>query len=261
MSSMHTKESLMRDMARLGINPKTTLLVHSAYKSIGGVEGRAEAVLDALESYMQEGLLVLPTHTWAAVDAEQPVFSVKDSPSCIGILPELFRKRPGVFRSGHPTHSVAARGKDAKVFVQGDEFKTTPCARDSAWGRLLDRNATVLFIGVGLSRNTFIHGVEEWLAIPGRLTDTYEQLVSVLADGRQVQVPSRRHIGHISENYPKATRYLLEQGVLRTGTFGSAQVMLHETQPLYEALKGLLKADPQLFSQPDDSWKTTGLPR
>ncbi|PKL12715.1 MAG: AAC(3) family N-acetyltransferase, partial [Spirochaetae bacterium HGW-Spirochaetae-8] len=231
---MHTTTTLMQDMARLGINPKTTLLVHSAYKSIGEVEGRADSVLDAWESYMQEGLLVLPTHTWATVDAEQPVFSVKDSPSCIGILPELFRKRPGVFRSGHPTHSVAARGLDAESFVRGDECKTTPCARDSAWGRLLDRNATVLFVGVGLSRDTFIHGVEEWLEIPGRLTETYEQLVSILADGRQVQVPSRRHIGHISEQYPKVTRYLLDHGVLRTGTFGSAQAILHETQPLYE---------------------------
>ncbi len=258
---MHTTTTLMQDMARLGIDPKTTLLVHSAYKSIGEVEGRADSVLDAWESYMQEGLLVLPTHTWATVDAEQPVFSVKDSPSCIGILPELFRKRSGVFRSGHPTHSVAARGLDAESFVRGDECKTTPCARDSAWGRLLDRNATVLFVGVGLSRNTFIHGVEEWLEIPGRLTETYEQLVSILADGRQVQVPSRRHIGHISEQYPKVTRYLLDHGVLRTGTFGSAQAILHETQPLYEALKELLRADPLLFSQPDDSWKATGLPR
>ena len=258
---MHTTATLIQDLTRLGIEPKTTLLVHSAYRSIGEVEGRAEAVLVALETYMQEGLLVLPTHTWASVDAEQPVFSVKDSPSCIGILPELFRKRPGVYRSGHPTHSVAARGKDAESFVQGDEYKTTPCARDSAWGRLLDRNATILFIGVGLSRNTFIHGVEEWLDIPSRLTDTYEQLVSILADGSQVAVPSRRHIGHISEHYPKVTQYLLDRGVLRTGIFGSAQTVLHESRPLYEALKELLQIDPQLFSQPDDSWKATGLPR
>jgi aminoglycoside 3-N-acetyltransferase len=261
MSNMHTTETLIQDLARLGIDPKKTLLVHSAYRSIGQVEGRADAVLDALEIYMQEGLLVLPTHTWATVDAGQPQFSVKDSPSCIGILPELFRKRPGVFRSGHPTHSVAARGKDAKAFVQGDEFKTTPCARDSAWGRLLDCNATVLFIGVGLSRNTFIHGVEEWLDIPGRLTDTYEQLVSILADGSQVKVPSRRHIGHISEHYPKVTQYLLDLGVLRTGTFGTAQAIAHETQPLYEALKVLLEADPHLFTLPDDSRGATGLPR
>ena len=41
---MHTKESLMRDLKRLGINPRGTLLVHSSYKSIGDVEGRADTV-------------------------------------------------------------------------------------------------------------------------------------------------------------------------------------------------------------------------
>ena len=38
-------------------------------------------------------------------------FSNKDTPSCVGLITETFRKIDGVFRTNHPTHSVAIRGK------------------------------------------------------------------------------------------------------------------------------------------------------
>src|SRR6185437_9816625 len=102
-------------------------------------------------------LLVLPTHTWSYIKADNPRFYVDQSPSCIGILPELFRNRPGVVRSWHPTHSVAALGQDAVEFTKDDHLFDTPCARGSAWWKLLDRRATILLVGVDLKRNTFIH--------------------------------------------------------------------------------------------------------
>ena len=110
---MYTKDDLMRGLKEMNIDPRGTLLVHSSMKAIGPVEGGADAVLDALSEYMKDGLLVLPTHTWATVKDERNVFDVLREPSCVGILPELFRKRPGVVRSLHPTHSVAALGREA----------------------------------------------------------------------------------------------------------------------------------------------------
>ena len=87
---MHTWESLMKQLEELGIDGKGTLLVHSSMKSMGPVEGGADTVLDALTAYMKEGLLVLPTHTWSYINADNPRFYVDQSPSCVGILPELF---------------------------------------------------------------------------------------------------------------------------------------------------------------------------
>ena len=111
---MYTKSDLMTGLAALNIDPRGTLLVHSSMKAIGPVEGGADTVLDALSEYMKDGLLVLPTHTWRSVAGEHNVFDVLHEPCCVGILPELFRQRPGVIRSLHPTHSVAALGRDAQ---------------------------------------------------------------------------------------------------------------------------------------------------
>lgn len=159
----YTRQDLLNALKELNINPKGTLLVHSSMKSIGEVEGGADTVLDAFSEYMKEGLLVLPTHTWGTIDMNTLRFDVNETKCCVGILPELFRKRPGVIRSWHPSHSVAALGKDAAEFVADNELCDTPCARTSPWGKLLDRDAQIMLLGVDLTRNTFIHGVEEWL--------------------------------------------------------------------------------------------------
>jgi aminoglycoside 3-N-acetyltransferase len=245
---MYTKETLLVDLKRMDIDPKGTLLVHASYKSIGGVENGPDTVIEALKEYMSEGLLVFPSHTWATIDVNNAVYSVKDTPVCIGAIPELARKKEGGFRSAHPTHSVVAFGKEAKVFVQGDEKFDTPCARNSAWGKLVDREATILLLGVDLNRDTYIHGIEEWLNVPNRLTEEKELLFSILADGTKVAVPSKRHIGHPSENFPKLKDYLFEKGILKTGKIGDAKVLYHSAKALYEALVPMLETNPALFS-------------
>lgn len=246
---MHTQQSLLNQLHELGIDGRGTLLVHSSMKSMGEVEGGADTVLDALTDYMKDGLLVLPTHTWSTINASNPMFHVESSPCCVGILPELFRKRPGVVRSWHPTHSVAAIGQDAVEFTKDDHLYDTPCARGSAWGKLLERKATILLVGVDLKRNTFIHGVEEWVDIPGRLTDGHEQLYTVLPDGTEISVPSRRHCGlSWSEHFWKVDEVLQRKGAMRLGKLGDAVVRVCDAPMVEEIITEMLRANPDLFS-------------
>ncbi|MGC5774878.1 AAC(3) family N-acetyltransferase [Paenibacillus pabuli] len=246
---MHTQESLLAQLRQLGIDDQGTLLVHSSMKSMGEVEGGADTVLDALTEYMKDGLLVLPTHTWSTINADNPMFHVESSPCCVGILPELFRKRPEVVRSWHPTHSVAALGRDAEAFTKDDHLFDTPCARGSAWGKLLDRKATILLVGVDLKRNTFIHGIEEWVDIPGRLTDGHEMLRTVLPDGIEISVPSRRHCGlSWSEHFWKVDDVLERKGAMRKGMLGDAVVRVCDAAMLTEVITDMLQANPDLFS-------------
>lgn len=162
---MNTIISLQQDLAALGVKPQDTLLMHSSMKAIGPVEGGAEAVLDALTGYLKGGTLVLPTLSWKIIDDKPPVFDARKTPSIVGLLTEIFRKRPGIVRSLHPTHSVAAIGSKADFIVSEDHLNTTPCGERSAWHKLMELNGKILMAGCGLNRCTFIHGVEEWLDI------------------------------------------------------------------------------------------------
>ena len=145
---MYTAEDLKIDLQNLQIFPNDTLLIHSSMKSIGEVAGGADTVLDMLMDYFKEtGLLAFPTLSYRDVNAEQPRFDVKNTPACTGILPELFRKRCGVIRSLHPTHSLAAFGRDAAEFTAMHETFDTPGAVGSPWWKLLQRKGKILFIG------------------------------------------------------------------------------------------------------------------
>ena len=125
---MYTKNSLLQDIEKMGINPQGTLLIHSSMKSIGLVEESADTVLDAWSEYMRDGLLIFPTHTWKQIGKETMTFDSRSLPSCLSfsgtapgcsalsIRPTLWRllaawrkimsaeRRPGL----HPAHERAA---------------------------------------------------------------------------------------------------------------------------------------------------------
>ncbi len=247
--TIHTYASLTRDLEHSGIRRQDTLLVHSSMKAIGQVEGRADTVLDVLSDYLRaEGLLVFPTLTWSNVNAEQPVFSVRDTPAVVGILPELFRQRPGVRRSRHPTHSVAALGREAEAFVEGHERFDSPAALGSPWDRLRQRHAKIMFIGASIAHNTFLHGVEEWGQAAHILGDTQQQLIVVDESGQRIPVPSRRHLGGHSRYYACLEPHFEAIGALSRTRFGDADTTILDAEPCAAFVLDLLKRFPATFT-------------
>lgn len=252
---MHASASLLQDIHEMNINPHGTLLIHSSLKAIGPVDGGADTVLDAWSQYMRDGLLVFPTHTWRQIGRETMVFDSRTLPSCVGILPELFRHRPGVLRSLHPTHSVAALGKGAKEYIHGEETRTTPCPREGCWGKLLDLDADILFLGCTLRSNTFLHGVEEWEDIPDRLDAKTQHLTIIGPDGEEYQTDMHRHnclaCDDVSENYIKMEPVFAQRGAIRYGRFGDAKCVIGNARRMRDVTVEMLKREPQLFITSD----------
>ena len=246
---MYSKNDLKSNLSEMGLTGNETVIIHSSLKSIGEVENRADGILDALQEFFANGLLVFPSMTYSLVNAKQPVYSVRDTPCCVSALPEIFRKRPGVLRSLHPTHAVAAIGKDAAEFVSGHEKFDSPAHPESPWGKLYKRSAFIMFIGTGtIHCNTFLHGVEEWLPVPGMLTDHHEPLVVYDYDGRRIEVPSRRHVGSHSRWYDLMAPLFRQAGALRDGKFGDAGVFLLEARKAGDLVYELLKKEPLFFT-------------
>lgn len=223
---MYTKRDLIQNLRGLGVRPDDTLLVHSSMRAVGEVEGGADTVLDAFSEYLADGLLVLPTHTWSRINASHPLYDPETEPACVGLLPNLFRQRPGVIRSLHPTHSLAALGRDAAAFTEGEEQRETACPRNGCYGRLYDRGAKILFLGCQLTCNTFLHGVEEWCGVPERITDTYEQLYIRLPWGVTMERPMPAALPSrgvdISGQYGKMEPAFLAKGLAHKGMVGDA---------------------------------------
>lgn len=254
---MITKQKLIQDLKDLGIQKTDTLLVHSSMKAVGEVEGGADTVLDALMEVVSDGLLVLPTHSWATMKEDHMIFDPKEEPSCVGILTNLFLKRENVYRSLHPTHSVAAYGKDAKEFVQADLiWLDTPCPREGCWGELYDRQAKILLLGCGLNRNTYMHGVEEWNHIPERLCEQTEPMKVKMPDGSIKDRPMRRHYKpdgvSISEYYIKMEHIFLTCGIAKKGKVGMADCLICDAKKEADLVTRCLKENPNVFGNMEE---------
>lgn len=248
---MYTKQDLLEAIEAIGVKRDDTLLVHSSMKALGEVENGAETVLDAFIEYMEPGLLIFPTHTWDRINDKNPVFDPATERSCVGILPNLFMKRPGVIRSWHPTHSVAALGKDAEAYTAGEEQWDTPCSRQGCWGKLYDRKARILFLGCSLRSNTLLHGVEEWNRIPVRLTDEPQKLAIRTPDGRLLERPLHRHyhpLCDVSEHYGKMEAPFLHAGIARKGRIGDAVSILCDAVGMVDLTTAFLRNNPDLFA-------------
>ncbi len=246
---MYTKEDLINCLSDMRIDPKGTVLVHSSMKAIGEVEGGADTVLDAFSEYMRDGLLIFPTHTWDTVNRKHPVMDAAAEPACVGILPNLFMKRPGVLRSLHPTHSVAALGKDAEEYVKGEQNVQTPCGRRGCWGKLVDRDAQIIFLGCPTTCNTLLHGTEEWEDIPGRLETEPVYFTVIDTDGTRYPVTQYRHnSSHPSRFYGKMEPVFVQRGVMHYGTFGDAHCAIGSAAGMNRVTAEYLSRDPELFS-------------
>lgn len=244
-----SKHDLKKDLLNLGIKKDDILLVHSSMKSIGNVEGGADTVIDVFMEYITDGLLIFPTHTWKQINENYNIFDPKKEPSCVGILSNIFLKRKNVFRSLHPTHSIAAYGKNSEDFVKGEEVFDTPLNRNGCWGKIYDLKSKILFIGCNLNTNTIIHGVEEWCGIPNRLSDKYQNL-KIKIDDKLIERPIRRHHndhGDVSENYGKIEKPLLKLGIAKIGKFGDAKTYIIDSYKMINLVIEFLKKDPDLF--------------
>lgn len=245
----YTKKDLMRQLEEAGLQHTDTVLIHSSMKAIGDVEGRADTVLDAWMEYFAQGLLLLPTHTWAQMGESYPVFDPEREEACVGLLPNLFRKRKGVLRSLHPTHSVAAWGKDAAAYIAGEENCNTPCTPGGCYDRLRQAGGRILLVGVGHERNTFIHSVEEVLNVPNRLTDQPVLMWVVMPDGSKKPVYMRRHYNavqpYISEEFGKLSQAFYDTGAAKRVKFGDADCILCDAAGVFEVTRHVLAPNPE----------------
>lgn len=260
---MYTKNDLLSQIEKMGIESGDTLLIHSSMKSIGDVENGADTVLDAFMDYLYNGLVVLPTHTWASMSDSHNIYDPKTEPACVGILPNLFMKRKGVLRSLHPTHSVAVCGKDKEAFIEGEENLKTPCSPGGCYDRLRERNAKILLLGVGHERNTYIHCIEELLNVPERFTNEPTRFEIVMPDGQLKTTYMYRHDNpinpHISEVYPKLEQAFYDRNAAKKVIFGDANCILCDANALFEVTRDVLQHHLncliELDSIPKEWWK------
>lgn len=240
-----TRRSLVRDLRKIGVREGGVLLVHSSLSKLGYVRGGAPAVIQALRDVLgPKGTLLMPAHTWEWMNKGCRVFDARTLPGCIGVLPEVFRRQPGVLRSLHPTHSVAAAGPAARRLIEGHEAADTPCGNGTPYARLLDEDGQILLLGVTLDSNTAFHTLEAQCGFPCLLRPGVEEFRIISLDGGQQSRAFRQHLEGIARRYAELENPLVNAGVARRGSAGPANMLLLSGKAFAAWVAQLLESDP-----------------
>ena len=225
-TSAISPDTLRRALDAATVGRTDILLVHSAVSGCGYFSGGMDDVMSALRGVTHT--LCLPTHTYCyptAVGQPGPVFDYRTTPSKNGILTETFRKQSGVLRSINATHSLGAAGPFAATLIADHELLDAPCGQGSPWGRLVERNGSVLLFGVSFRAYTPYHTAEDAAASlfayePG----TIDRLRYVGTDGQVHERRSRRQ-SWTPRRFQQAGDLLESAGLVRRVALGRGHLL------------------------------------
>ena len=246
---MYDKDYFYNELKNMGLTGDETIMIHSSFSSIKNISGGARTILDSLKLFFKDGLLLFPTHTWASIKNDNDIFYKEDANSCVGYLTNEAIKDKDFIRSNHPTHSVVAYGKNASNYIKDDDYAKTPVSPNGSFGKL-KYNGYILFIGAPLSKNTFIHSIEEEFNVCDRFTDHiykfYTKDSNIL-----IEFNMPRHYStlnpHISDNYEKLLEPMLKRNIAKRVKLLDSTSYLINAKLLYEYVCEILKKDIHAF--------------
>lgn len=245
---MLTFDKMVGEFRAFGIEAGDTLLVHSSYKSFGGVDGGPQTVIDALIHVLgDDGTLIMPTFNFDFCRGEH--WDVRETPSQMGIITELVRKDPRSQRVFHPIYSFAIIGKQAD-FLTKDRYKSS-YERDSVFGKLRQLDGKIMVIGLSYNDSmTFFHHVEELEGVDYRYLKTFTGMVTneggnTYEDSFQMLV---RDIDRGVETMVNPMGELAEEaGVINHREIGEAAVKLMKANEIYEFTAREMRKKPRLL--------------
>lgn len=255
-----SQRALVEQLRGLGLPEAPVVVVHTAFKAVGPVEGGPEGLIGALRTALgPEGTLVMPGMS----DDDEHVFDTAATPcQAMGVVANTFWRLPGVLRSDNPA-SFSAAGPLAR-FITAPHPLAPPHGLDSPVGRVCALGGAVLLLGIGHSSDTTIHLAEVIAGVPYRA----RKHCTVSRDGVPVRV-EYDETDHCCENFEQMDAWLRRAGLQAEGTVGHGPARLARASDIVRAAVDQLRADPCVFlhrrgagcHECEDAWASIDLAR
>lgn len=244
-----TRSQLEADLAALGVQPGSTVMVHTSLRSLGWVVGGPQTVIEALRSAVgPDGTLVMPTQSWqlcdpallqeapeehwALIRETLPLYDPAVTPSqTMGAVAELFRTLPGAVRSSHPYRSITALGPHANAVTASHPLES-PAGEHSPLGALVGLDAQILLLGTTAAKITALHLAEHRASYAGK--KNIRNGVAMLVDGERTWVTWDELDVHDQDFVAVTDAFAADSGLVRTGQVGEAHASLIPMRPLIE---------------------------
>jgi aminoglycoside N3'-acetyltransferase len=261
-----TAKELTEQLGKAGIEG-SVVGVHSNLTSIGLVEPTpvspaeakrglspiAKTIINAfMDALGPKGTLFVPTHSLNFIQDGAPVNLKKDpqngaviddgyyrpdtSPSLVGAFTQAIIWDDRAVRSGHPSHSTAAIGRDAEYLARGHTPPEQPVGVHNAFSKVIGLDGHVMFIGNTLKSNTTFHAYETLMTpdLSGHFTNT------VAADwqGSKKDYPQtwapNFHRDFYAEHKRRTRAFIAmrESGLLKEGVLGRGVLYYYKARDM-----------------------------
>jgi aminoglycoside 3-N-acetyltransferase len=245
-----TRGSLTADVSALGLRDGDCVCVHVAMSALGLVIGGPRAIIEGLiDATGGAGTVMMPAFSGDLSDPAEwrhppvaaglfdeirdqiPAFDPVRTPTRgIGAVAEYFRNYPGVRRSLHPQSSFAAFGAVAEMLTSDHPFDDR-FGLASPLGRLVNMKGKVLLLGAPFDTISLFHLTQHLMGSATRI----QKSAPAMERGQ------RRWIDYTDIEYPidwfeKGMKFLIDEGIARTGKVGSSHSVLVDAQAAIDAL-------------------------
>ena len=248
-----TKDDVKKQLENVG-RVKGDMIYVASFAPILGTEPNilddtVDALIEAVGN--EEGTVVMPTFNWDY--CEGGIFDPENTPYQVGVLTEVFRKRPGVLRSLIPPWcTFASFGKFAKEIA--DIKGSSSFGADSVLQYLYEANAKYVLLGCGYDEGAVhVHWLEEKYEVPYRFWKEFKGKIKVkdqLIDdvsrmyARRLDLAVRVDSGHITEKFDKTDK-------VKIANLGLGQIRSFMTKDYVEFMSSYLEKDPLAVLAPE----------
>jgi aminoglycoside 3-N-acetyltransferase len=253
----YSPDGLESAVRALGVGAGDALLVHSGYRRTSGFSGTPADVTECLLKILgAEGHLLMMSIPYRGSSQRyaegNPLFDVKRTPSSVGMISEVFRRRDDVARSLSPLHPIVAHGPLAKWLTLDHEKTVYSCGKGSPFERFLQLGGKFLFFDAPYTSLTFMHYVEDQFRerLPVPLYDREPVLLRVRdAGGEEFTV--RQYVfsqeARARRNFATIEADLRRRGALRSGRIGNSRLLSVVARDVLESAARLVEQGPGFY--------------
>ena len=243
---MLTKQDLLVGFGQVGIENGDTVLVHTSYKSLGGVEGGAETVVDAfVELTGEDGTVLFPAFNFQSW-TEDHYFDILETPSKMGAITEVARLKPDAKRTPHPIYSFSALGARADEFSKTDDVEAY--GKNSAFALFHKLNGKIVSIGLDFNSTFSMHHYIEYnVGCDYRRIIEFSGIYVGYDRDPQVKMYSMfaRKDNTVNTYINPGMNELLEAGVIREVQVGEAKVHYSTANEFYDNMSVIVREHPE----------------
>lgn len=243
---MLTFNELLTGFRQTGVQEGDTIMVHTSFKSLGGVEGGVDAVIDVLRELVgPPGTVLFPTFNFQSW-TETHYFDILETPSKMGAITEVARQQPYALRTPHPIYSFVALGRRKEDFAACEDKEAY--GPNSAFAIFHKTNGTIISIGLDFNSTFSMHHYIEF---------------NVGCDYRRVKEFSGIYVGY--NRMPQVKTYsmfvrkddrvktyivpgmndLLAQGVIKEVQVGATKIHYATAQDFFDNMAVIIREHPE----------------